>query len=371
MPTRLVRNLRGAFRRAIRRPLIFATIVFIEIAVVLSLVFFICERGTPGTPYDTYWGALHGITVLVISGFDVAPPKSTGATICSYVLMVSGITYVGFFTAIIAAAFVDSRLRRGITMGRITFKDHILICGCVERATEILDQLFAPDLKRHRPVVIIDPHITQAPAEHALLEVIRGEPTEEEVLKRANAAEAYGAIVLADREVADWNAADARSLLIALAIETLQPEVYSCVEVLNPKNVKHFERARVDEVISVSEISNNLAAHAALNPGASRLVLEMVNFGEGVELYRIPVPPDFVGRTFADLACVLPTQYDIVPVGVDTRDDDDESFIGRSIVRSHPSQWTFREDDYVFVLAEEEPASMEHVKYNVKLTRTD
>jgi len=355
-------------RRALRRPLISATIVFVEIAIILSLLFhmFECKHGPP---YDTYLRTLHGMMVLVISGFDVDPPRSTGAIICSYVLMVSGITYVGFFTAVIAAAFVESKLRKGITMGKITFTNHILICGCVKRSAEILSQLFAPDLKEHRPVVIIDPEIEQAPMDHPLLKVIRGDPTETEVLERANARSAYAAIVLANRDVADRNVADARSLLLALAIETLQPEIYSCVEVLNPKNVKHFERANVDEVISVSEISNSLAVHAALNPGVSRLVLEMVNFGEGVELYRIPVPPDFVGRSFADLACVLTDQHDMVPVGVDTTDGD-AGGAGRRIVHSHPSGWRFRDGDYVFVLAEDQPDDLSGVTYNVEVTRT-
>ena len=84
-------------------------------------------------------------------------------------------------------------------MGKITFENHILLCGWVARARDILRQLFAPDLKEHRPVVIIDPDIEESPMDHPLLKVIRGDPVETEVLEQANAKEAHAAIVLADQ----------------------------------------------------------------------------------------------------------------------------------------------------------------------------
>jgi voltage-gated potassium channel len=188
--------------------------------------------------------------------------------------------------------------------------------------------------------------------DHPLLKVIQGDPTESAVLEQVNARQAKSAIILADRENGDPNAADARNLLIVLAIETLQPDIYSCVEVLNPDNKKHFARAGVDEVISVSEISNHLVVQAALNPGVSNLISDMLSFGKGEEIYEKPVPPAFVGKTFADLATVLMRERDMVLIGVQSNGE---------IVTSNRTRWQFKKGDMVFVLAEDEPIGLEEV----------
>lgn len=341
-------------RRATRHPLLISTVLFAIVSLGLAFEIYVFERDQ-GPPYDTFIDTLKGIIpVLIISGMDVPPPQSLGGLFCSYLLMVAGIVYIAVITAAITTEFVLNRLSRGLAMGKIELEGHILICGGVNRSREILTQLFAPDLYEQSPVVIIDPHIEEAPLDHHLLKVIRGDPTDGAVLERANAKRAKTAIVLANREAADSNVADARSLLIALAIETLQPEIYSCVEVLNPENTIHFKRANVDEIISVSEISNRLVVDAALNHGVSRVIIDMLTFGEGEEVYRVPVPQAFVGRTFSELAAALARQREMVLIGVYS---DGEN------VRSKRCRWRFKEEDAVFVLAEDQPMGLEDLRW--------
>jgi voltage-gated potassium channel len=329
------------------------TVAFLAVAAILSFVIYIAECDN-GPPYNTYVSTVQAvIPVLIISGMDVGrPPATLCGLLCSYLLMIGGILYIAVVTAMITTESILFRLRRGISMGKVKFERHILICGWVNRARDILDQLFAPDLKKHSPVVIVDQNIEESPMDHPLLMVIKGDPTETAVLEQVNAHKAKSAIILADREDGDPNAADARNLLIVLAIETLQPEIYSCVEVLNPDNKKHFERAGVDEVISVAEISNHLVVQAALNPGVSKLVSEMLTFGKGEEIYEKPVPPAFVGKSFADLATVLMRDRAMVLIGV-------RSDVG--LVTSQRSRWQFKDGDMVFVLSEDEPEDLERL----------
>jgi len=339
-------------RRGMQHPLPTATALFLLVAGSLSVVFYFFEvrAGSP-PPYDTYLGTVKGILILVLSGFDIEPPTSVGAFICGYLLMASGIVYIGLFTAIIAGSFVEFRLRRGITVGKINFSDHILLCGWVRHSAQIVDQLFAPDLKVHSPVVMISPDAEEAPRDYPLLRVIRGDPTETAVLDQANAREARAAIVLANHD-SDPSDADARTLLIALAIETLQPDIYSCVEVLNPQNAIHFHRANVDEVISVTDIGNSLIVQAALNPGISRFISGILTFGDGEELYRIPAPAAFIGRTFLELSEWLISEHNMVLIGTCPDGSD-------SNVRSKLNQLRFSEGDMVFVLAEDQPGNLD------------
>ena len=340
-------------RRVLRHPLLVATAMFAVVSLGLSFEIYLFERDQ-GPPYDTYSSTLQSIIpVLIISGMDVPQPQSLGGLICSYLLMILGDVYIAVLTAAITTEFVLHRLGRGIAMGKVRFENHILICGWLDRSRDVLNQLFAPDLSEHSHVVIIDPKIEEPPIDHPLLKVIRGDPTDGAVLERANARHARAAIVLACREDGDPNAADARSLLIALAIETLQPDIYSCVEVLNPDNVVHFERANVDEVISVSEISNRLVVQAALSPGVSKVIVDMLSFGEGEEVYKVAVPEAFVGRTFADLATTLLCQRDMVAIGV---------FSDGQLVRSERCRWKLKPEDTLFVLAESQPTDLDELR---------
>jgi voltage-gated potassium channel len=340
--------------RLVRHPVLTVTIAFVIVSLALSLAVYLFER-RHGPPYETYFSTLKAvIPVLIISGMDVSPPpESFGGLLCSYVLMVLGIVYIAVLTAVITTEFVLHKLSRGISMGTVKFENHILMCGWVKGSRELLKQLFAPDLKEHSPVVIVDPDIEEAPLDHPLLKVVKGDPADTAVLERANARRAKAAIILADREAGDANASDARSALIALAVETIHPQIYSCVEVLNPENKKHFEHAHVDEVISVTEISNHLVVQAALNPGVASLIADMLSFGEGEEVYEAPVPPAFVGKTFADLAIALLRERGMVLIG--TRSDGE-------IVRSQRSRWRFKPGDAIFVLSEEEPTDLQGVQ---------
>ncbi len=353
MRRRVTTRLLILLHRVVRHPLLFSTLLFAVISLGLAFEIHLVERDQ-GPPYDTYSGTLKGIIpILIISGMDVPQPQTLAGLLCSYLLMILGVVYIAVLTAAITTEFVLYRLGWGLTMGKIRFEKHILICGWTDRSREVLNQLFAPDLAELNPVVIVDPQIKAPPVDHPLLKAIQGDPTDWTVLEKANARRAKAAIILADGEGGDPNAVDARSLLIALAIETLQPDVYSCVEVLNPDNVVHFERANVDEVISVSEISNRLVVQAALSPGVSKVIVDMLTFGEGEEVYKVPVPEAFVGSTFADLAGALMSEQGMVLIGV---------LSDGELVRSERCRWTFKPQDAVFVLAEDQPIGLEGLR---------
>lgn len=347
-------RLQIGLRRVTRHPLISVTAMFFVACLTLSYMMYWFEQEN-GLPYDSYLTTLKNIIpVLIISGMDVPQPHSFGGLVVSYLLMIVGILYIALFTAVVTTDLVQTQLSRGITMGKIKFEDHILICGWVKRSRAILDQLFSPDLQEIHPVVIVASDIEEPPMDHPCLKIVRGDPTDEAVLIRANARHARTAIILANHEDCDAGVSDARNLLIALAVEHLQPEIYSCVEVIDPSNIVHFRRVNVDEIISVTEIGNQLLVQAAVCPGASRLVADMLTFGEGEEVYQAGVPQPFVGKSFADLAATLAKEHDMVLVGVSS---------GGQIVNSHRSRWIFKPGDTIFVLAEDEPGNMQDIQF--------
>ena len=80
------------------------------------------------------------------------------------------------------------------------------------------------------------------PIDDEHLYFVRGE----ENLRRANVERAATVVIVGDRRL-DYTARDAKVVLSTLTVETLNPDVYSIVELASEDNVRHCERAHANE----------------------------------------------------------------------------------------------------------------------------
>lgn len=261
------------------------------------LVFYAFECGAPGSPYSTPGQALRGIVILLISGFDVDPPQTAGGFAAALAALVFGLLFVATLTAEIAAVWVEQRLLQRRGEKRVRVKDHVLLCGSSPQIEMVARQLTSEQHLRRREVVIVS---EREPEEvHGLpgVHYVRGDPSDDETLERANLSEAFAAIVLADA-VEDAQVADSKTILTALAIEALNPDVHTCVELRDKRNQKHLRHAGVDEVVCLSEVSARVVAHSALNPRLATLLGDLLSFESGDEFYKVQVPLEFASLSF-------------------------------------------------------------------------
>ena len=88
-------------------------------------------------------------------------------------------------------------------------------------------------------------------------------------------------IILADETYPAHSASttDARSVMVALAVETLNRNVYTFAEVCQPENKQHFLNANVDEVLVADEIVADLmqSAKRAILVGIERAGQVLMN----------------------------------------------------------------------------------------------
>jgi voltage-gated potassium channel len=80
-------------------------------------------------------------------------------------------------------------------------------------------------------------------------------------------------------------------------------------EVNNPRHDAHFRRAGVNELLITSKVASHLLARSALYPGLTGIVTDIVSGGEGSELYRITLPPDYIGLTIDEVASRLRAEH--------------------------------------------------------------
>lgn len=296
-------------------------------AVVLGLssgAILLLERNTPGglrDPADVFWWVT--LTLLDVTDPDFFPTTVGGRLIGLFLTSLSTVL-LWLFSAIVVTIVLDVVLKEGQGMGRTKCKNHIIICGWNETAEEIIEQLHNADPAK--PVVVLA-EVEMKPVNYAWVDFVRGDPSDSKDLERANIMEADVAIIFT---VPGGDAADAQSLLTALAVETLNREVYTCVEVLDPKNRQHFVRANVDEMFVKGELGAHLLARSTLCKGLSAMVSELLRWDEGNEFYKIDLKdyyPSMVGRTFDEALDYLRRNFNVILLGVERTTEREEVVI--------------------------------------------
>ncbi len=294
--------------------------------------------------WDALWWAV--VTATTVGYGDISPATPAGRVIGVAVMLV-GIGFVGLLTATIAGIVIENRLRKNRGLGAVKVSNHYLICGWNYKGPDLVAEIRADAKSRTAPIVVLAELNEKPPVDDPDFHFVRGE-VHEETLKRANAAEARAAVVLADEKL-EPQARDAMSILSTLTIKTLYPSLYTCVELVDPKNIDHCRRAHADEIIVGGELCTNLLAQAVLDPGVTQVVTELVSNRYGQALYKVAPPSDLVGRPFLEILGALKKNYGALCVAVERR--------GRGMLETNPDpDRVLREDDRLLVIARERPS---------------
>jgi voltage-gated potassium channel len=238
-----------------------------------------------------------------------------------WIVRVAGVSLVAFTTATIASRFVATVIKRGAGMGKFKGAEHLLICGWSPKGAEIIRELRAKEVEDARPIVILA-DIETDPIDEKGITFVRGNPSNATDLARAGIDRVATVIVLADNSNAsnDPDDLDARSLLTTLAIESINANAYTCVEVVKSENRQHFERTKADELVVSAELTGALLAAAARTHGLTDVIADLLTHPEGEELYRVGVPPELVGQTVRHALEVMKDVHDSVLLGLFTGD---------------------------------------------------
>ena len=237
-----------------------------------------------------------------------------------------------------------------MSKSKMRLKDHIIIVGWSETTKLIVEQLHSEDVGEQKHIVIVDDKVTQCPVDDPYVYFVHGDPTENETLERAGVPTAGTAIILTDWSLPDASLRDSRTALITLAIESMNKDVYTCAEVMRAESKCHLQRADVDEPICIADLSQRMLVMAALNHGLSRLFDDVLTFGQGSEIYGVPVPKAYVGGEFRALVSDLSESKQIIPMGVRRGDD----------IHTNPQgSFQLEKGDLVFVLAEDYPEGLD------------
>lgn len=279
-------------------------------------------------------------TITTVGYGDISAQTLGGRTV-SVVIMVFGIGILGLFTATIASIFVEKKMKEDRGMRSFTFADHIIMCEWNQRAQTIINELRMDRRTETAPIILIA-QLETKPVDDDDLYFIQGAVTEEN-LKRANLEKAKTVVILGDDNL-EANARDAKVVLSTLTVETMNPAVYSVVELVNGANVQHCERANANEIIVGSEFSSKLISRATLDHGISKVLSELLSSRYGNDLFKIPVPEKLSGKSFLEVFTELKRTNQSTVLAVQKGGDGE-------VITNPPEDFVVMKDQHLIVIS--------------------
>ena len=248
-----------------------------------------------------YWMFITGTT----TGYgDIIPHTEIGRALTVLIIMCS-MVLTSILTATIASYFVEKRLLEGKGMEKVTWHNHIVVCGWNVNGREVIAGIYR-ETHDSTQIVLVN-NLPEEDVTELLylfsrqgLRFIRGDYVHESVLERANVALAASVIILADGAIANGYAgADERTVLCALAAKSMNPAVKVCAELVDENNVGHLRRAQVDHVVVLGEHDDFLLANAVTAPGVTLALQELLNPERGAAVQQSRIPAHLVDQDFA------------------------------------------------------------------------
>jgi Trk K+ transport system NAD-binding subunit len=210
--------------------------------------------------------------------------------------------------------------RESTSTGDYNIKDHVVICNWTDKADVIVRQLHDESVYKKSPIIVVTENPEQVPkstekAYRGLL-IIGGDPADKEILERADIRTARTAVILANEK--DVERADSKSILIQLAIDSINPNVHTIVELVKSSSELYFRYTHVNEIICLEQLAEKLLSQAALTPGLSKVYMNLLTQSlDTNEIYLEELPESFVDHTYEEVEkkIVSIEEKDVILIG--------------------------------------------------------
>jgi len=207
------------------------------------------------------------ITVTAV-GYEEVWPLSPAGRAYTMVVLIGGLSWMGFWFASITALIVESdlkdMLRRRRSMREIAkMRDHVIICGAGRTGRQVAQEL---EPVTHDYVVIErDPKRIAVLREYVPeAHVLEGDATHDQVLLEAGVTRAKGLITCLS--------ADADNLYVCLSARDLAAKVTIIARAYEEESIDKLYRAGADQVVSPNVSSAIRMASVLLRPSVVSFV---------------------------------------------------------------------------------------------------
>ncbi|MFT5680638.1 MAG: voltage-gated potassium channel [Myxococcota bacterium] len=277
--------------------------------------------------YDGTLGGLWFAVYTFVGGEPIGgmPLTEEGRAI-TLVLMIGGMTLFGMFVGAVSASMATAFARRMEVsdMDQLDgLRDHVVVCGWNLAGPTMLQELFAGREKPRRLVVITEhedrPDGLEMPGVRpGQILHICGDYTRVEVLEKVNIRRAGMAILLTDTLTprSDQDR-DARTVLAALTIERLKPDVFCCAELTSWEHADLLRMAGVEEIVVRDWYAGVIIGSMGRTWGLAAVLKDILSTSEGNAFHKINVKKSQIGLTVGQLHTELKVKRDMILVALE------------------------------------------------------
>ena len=272
-----------------------------------------------------YWAF---ITMTTIGYGDIYPTTNTGRFLAG-VVAVSGIASFTAMVSLVADYIITRTTKR--LRGEIPVKKrgHIVIAGWSEAAKAALRELKAnlPDtdivlVKNEEPVI-----------QEGNVRTVKGDPSEEEVLRKASVDKATHVIVCSGD--------DSKNLLITLKIRMLNPKAKIIAEASQSSNIELLKQAGADVVVLSDELGGMLLASAVFEPSVPELLVDIASTTKGKADIVEEDAGEYAGLAFGEALLKAKEKEDAMIIAVRR---------GSNLFINPPKEFAIKERDVLLML---------------------
>lgn len=309
---------------------VFAVIFVTAIVLIISWTLVILTIEAPpaetSISFAKFLERIWNTTFLFISGEVMDElPDSPWARVVEVLVALSGLLVFAFFVGAVSSVMTNywkiKMDEKDLTLNDLN--NHTIICGWDRLTALTLGELEMSKDLWMRGVVVVAETKANIVAESKVknsrrLFHIKDDFTKMDVLEKVGARRASIAMILSDRdtELTD-QVRDARTVLAALTLEKLNPEIFTCAELIDEVNATHLKMAGVEEVVSRTHISAGIFASAVVNRGISTVFSDLLSQKDGAYLRKLDVPPHYVGKTFLEIFDYFKREHEATVIAVD------------------------------------------------------
>jgi voltage-gated potassium channel len=285
------------------------------------------------------------ITIATVGYGDITPVTAGGRVTVLLVLVLGIGTLSAFITLLATRRAEKVRRRYSGLQEKLKSKGHVVVCGWNISGQYVLSRL-KQELRGKYVDVVLLCGLEENPVDDDFTLFFRGDPISVEALETVNIPEAKSAILLADDSKGGSEGdIDARTVLTALNIKQINPDIQITAEALLPENIHHMKLAGVREILDVTSIMGNLMARSALHFGLISTVTDLVTREAGMRTFYIPAGKEMVGKTQAEVVSGLQAEYGAQLVAIAWQNG----------LRPSEADYRIQEGDRLLVFAEKKP----------------
>ncbi len=224
-----------------------------SLTLLLYAVFGAFYLGRDFTPpiHDLATALYYAIVTMSTVGYGDIIPHTVEARLFTVSIIILGITVFATSISAIIGPIVSGSLQRILQRKekRMKRRDHFIIAG----RTALAHNTYLELRRRGQPVTVI---LTQPPSgeDYSDADVIVGDPTSLEVLRRAGADQARAVLAMRDD--------DSENAFIVLAVKELESKVRTVAAVNDSKHVSRVKRVHPDIIIAPQVLGGELLAMA-------------------------------------------------------------------------------------------------------------